>query len=221
MHWNVKCCCSLWLIIGQEDKSERGILSQGVRNEGKLSQTLLSENTSAVVVSLMGDVPRLHWFWLPVMASVLVHTQVVPVHRPFGSFGHLVHLKMFQICKDVHLISHILQELRPVVGLLKRLARWIKQFKFETIFKYNLVHVSHCIFPPPHDEPQTTQRWGLPCWTDYITESILKSTGRENHLPLCPHTNTWYTKIVCAKWPTVLYCAKAIFKCLWLAFFVI
>lgn len=55
-------------LLTEEDESEQRILSQGVRNEGKLSQTLLGENTSAAVTSLAGDAARLHRFWLPVTA---------------------------------------------------------------------------------------------------------------------------------------------------------
>lgn len=184
MHWNVKCCCSLWLIIGLEDKSEKGILSQGVGNEAKLSQTLLSENMSAVVMSLTGrgtsqgctDSGSQCWFMC----------------RLFPSFGHRMHLKMFQMCKSNTLdFTHLAS-----AAFCKR--NQVQQFNSEAIFKSNLAHVSRCIFPPPRHEPQTTQQRGFPYWIDYITKS-------ENHLPLCPHTNTYTPRLSCAKWPTVFY----------------
>ena len=58
MHWNVKRRC----------RRGRGVLSQGVRNEGKLSQTL--RNTNVAVKFLLRDV-----------APIQVHTQVVSCPR--------------------------------------------------------------------------------------------------------------------------------------------
>lgn len=84
--------------------------------------------------------------------------------RLFPSFGHRMHLKMFQMCKSNTLdFTHLAS-----AAACKR--NRVLQFKSESIFKSNFAHVSRCIFPPPRHEPQTTQQWGFPYWIDYVTD---------------------------------------------------
>lgn len=126
MHWNVKRRC----------RRGRGVLSQGVRNEGKLSQTL--RNTSVAVKFLLRDV-----------APIQVHTQVVSCPR--RSSHTLENVSDLLKKKKEETLGFFLscQLCSQDVWKIK-----CRPFKSETYFQ---VWLCACV-TAAHHEPQTTRQ---------------------------------------------------------------